>query len=349
MRIAQIAPAWESVPPQGYGGTERVVSYLTEELVRQGHDVTLFATADSQTSARLVSIAERGVRSDANLTDATPLHVAACARVFEMAEEFDILHFHLDYVHFPLVQYSPVPTLTTFHNRLDLPELVPVFRQFRKCPVVSISRSHRKPAAYMNWVGTVYHGLALDLYHLQESPQGYLAFLGRICPEKGVDRAIRIANELGLPLKIASKVDDQQRSYLENEIRPLMSLANVEFVGEIGDREKQDFLGNAAALLFPINWPEPFGLVMIEALACGTPVIAFRNGSVDEVMEHGVSGFICETIEEAVKGVRRIRELSRLRCRQYFEERFSVTRMANDYVALYQAQIESKTARSIST
>lgn len=349
MRIAQIAPAWESVPPQGYGGTERVVSYLTEELVWQGHDVTLFATADSQTSARLIPIAERGVRSDANLSDATPLHVAACARVFEMAEEFDILHFHLDYVHYPLIQYSPVPTLTTLHNRLDLPELVPLFRQFRNCPFVSISRSHRKPAPYVKWAGNVYHGLALDLYHLEENPEGYLAFLGRICPEKGVDRAIRIANQAGLPLKIASKVDDQQRSYLEKEIRPLMSLANVEFVGEIGDRQKQEFLGKARALLFPINWPEPFGLVMIEAMACGTPVIAFRNGSVDEVMEQGVSGFICESIEEAVIGVERIRELSRAQCRRYFEDRFSVTRMAKDYVALYEAQMELKSGRSIST
>ncbi len=232
MRIAQIAPAWESVPPQGYGGVERVVSYLTEELVRQGHDVTLFATADSRTSARLVPIAERGVRSDANLSDATPLHVAACERVFAQAHDFDILHFHLDYVHFPFVRHCRVPTLTTLHNRLDLPEQGPLFQQFQDCPVVSISMSHRKPASFMNWVGNVYHGLPLDLYHLEESPQGYLAFLGRICPEKGVDRAIKIANQVGLPLKIASKVDDQQRNYLEKEIRPLMSLSQVEFVGK---------------------------------------------------------------------------------------------------------------------
>lgn len=347
MRIAQIAPAWESVPPKGYGGTERVVAYLTEELVRQGHEVTLFATADSETSARLVPIGERGVRSDANLTDATPLHVAACDRVLEMADEFDVLHFHLDLVHFPLLKYCPIPAITTFHNRLDLPELVPFFRQFRDCPVVSISLSHRKPAPYLNWAGNIYHGLPLDLYHLEKSPEGYLAFLGRICPEKGVDRAIRIANQTGLPLKIASKVDDQQRNYLETEIRPLMSLSNVEFVGEINDHQKQEFLGNAKALLFPINWPEPFGLVMIEALACGTPVIAFRNGSVDEVMEPGVSGFVCETIEEAVIAVERIRELSRARCREYFEERFSVTRMAKDYLKLYQSQMASKTEGSI--
>jgi len=349
MRIAEIAPAWESVPPKGYGGTERVVAYLTEELVKQGHEVTLFATADSETSARLVPIGEQGVRSDAKLTDATPLHIAACARVLDMADEFDILHFHLDYVHFPLSRYSPVPMVTTFHNCLNPPDFQPLFRQFRDCPVVSISLSHREPAPDLNWVGNIYHGLPLDLYHLEKSPKDYLAFLGRICPEKGVDRAIRIANQTGLPLKIASKVDDKQRKYLEEEIRPLMSLSNVEFVGEIGDHQKQEFLGNARALLFPINWPEPFGLVMIEAMACGTPVIAFRNGSVDEVMEHGVSGFICDHIEEAVIGVERVPELSRARCRQYFEHRFSVTRMANDYVSLYQAQIEPKAGRSIST
>jgi glycosyltransferase involved in cell wall biosynthesis len=295
----------------------------------------------------LVPIAERGVRSDANLSDATPLHVAACEQVFAEAHAFDILHFHLDYVHFPIVRHCRVPSLTTLHNRLDLPEQGPLFRQFQDCPVVSISMSHRKPAHFMNWVGNVYHGLPLDLYHLEESPQGYLAFLGRICPEKGVDRAIKIANQVGLPLKIASKVDKQQQNYLEQEIQPLMSLSQVEFVGEISDQQKQEFLGNATALLFPINWPEPFGLVMIEAMACGTPVIAFRNGSVDEVMQPGVTGFVCETIDEAVLGVKRIQELSRARCRRYFEEHFSVTRMAHDYLAIYQAQIASKTARSM--
>lgn len=347
MRIAQISPVWESVPPQGYGGVERVVSYLTEELVRQGHDVTLFASGESDTSARLVPVSEHAVRSDANLKDPTPLHVAACGLALARAYEFDILHFHVDFVHFPMVESYPVPTVTTFHNRLDLPELVPLFHQFPNCPVVSISQSHRKPAPELNWVGNVYHGLPLDLYHLNESPEDYLAFLGRICPEKGVDRAIEIANQTGFPLKIASKIDDNQREYLETQIRPLMNLSNVEFVGEVSDEQKQGFLGNAVGLLFPINWPEPFGLVMIEAMACGTPVIAFRNGAVDEVMQDGVSGFVCESIEEGVAGVNRISELSRARCRQDFEDRFSVTRMASDYLEIYESLIQQKAGRAV--
>lgn len=337
MRIAQISPAWESVPPQGYGGIERVISYLTEELVRLGHDVTLFATAESKTAARLVPISEHAVRQAPDLHDATPLHVAACAMALKQADAFDVLHFHIDFVHFPLVESTTVPTVTTFHNRLDEPELRPMFEQFAKIPVVSISQSHRTPAPNLNWVANIYHGLPLDLYHLQDTPQDYLAFLGRICPEKGVDRAIKIANRVGMPLKIASKIDDNQRQYLEEEIRPLLDLSDVEFVGEVSDAEKQDFLGNAKALLFPIDWPEPFGLVMIEAMACGTPVIATRCGAVPEVMNDGVTGYVCDNVDECVNAIMKLDRLSREQCRLTFEERFSVTRMANDYVATFEA------------
>ena len=332
MRIAQLSPAWESVPPRGYGGVERVVSYLTEELVRQGHDVTLFASADSATSARLVPICDSGVRETGDQVDAGPIHIAAVQQAYERSEEFDILHFHLDYTHFLLAHDPRVPTVSTMHNRLDLPELQPLFRQFRDVPMVSISFSQRRPAPQLNWVGNVYHGLPLDLYHLSDTRDGYLAFLGRIAPEKGVESAIEIAGRAGMPLKIASKLDRIHQEYADGVG---LHAPHVELVGEVGDGAKQEFLGNATALLFPIDWPEPFGLVMIEAMACGTPVIAFRQGAVPEVIDDGVTGFVCDTVDEAVECVGRVGELSRERCRQRFEERFDLRRVVDEYVSVY--------------
>ena len=334
MRIAQVSPAWESVPPKGYGGVERVVSYLTEELVRQGHDVTLFASGDSCTAGELVPICERAVRGEGQLEDAGPIHIAAVRQAFERAPEFDVIHFHLDYTQFLLECGAEVTSISTLHNRLDLPELRPLFQQFRDVRLVSISMAQRRPAPRLNWVGNVYHGLPRDLYRPSERHDGYLAFLGRISPEKRVDRAVEIARQAGLPLRIASKLDHTHPEHLA-EMESLLQAPHVDFVGEVGDSEKQDFLGNATALLFPIDWPEPFGLVMIEAMACGTPVIAFRNGAVDEVVQDGVSGWICDTIDEAVARVGSIEQLSRERCRGCFEERFDVRRMASDYLAIY--------------
>ena len=334
MRIAQVSPVWESVPPRGYGGVERVVSYLTEELVRQGHDITLFASGDSRTAGHLVPICRRAVRAGGELEDATPVHVAAIRQVFERAEEFDVIHFHLDYTQFLLECGAGVPSISTMHNRLDLPELRPLFRQFRDVRLVSISQAQRRPAPRLNWVGNVYHGLPRDLYRPTERHDGYLAFLGRISPEKRVDRAVEIAKRAGLPLRIASKLDHTRPEHLA-EVEPLLHAPHVDFVGEVGDEEKQAFLGNATALLFPIDWPEPFGLVMIESMACGTPVIAFRNGAVEEVVQNGVTGWICDTVEEAVERVRQVDRLSRTRCRACFDERFDVRRMAADYLAVY--------------
>jgi glycosyltransferase involved in cell wall biosynthesis len=281
------------------------------------------------------------LRLDASCADRLCYHLTEIDQVVEQSDEFDIIHFHIDYLHFPVSRWCRTPHVTTLHGRLDLPDLVPVYRRFRDMPVVSISNSQRRPLPWVNWRGTVYHGLPGDLYSFHPRSQGYLAFLGRISPEKRVDRAIEIARRCGMPLKIAAKVDSADREYYEQSIRPLLSAADVEFVGEIGEREKNDFLGNAAALLFPIDWPEPFGLVMIEALACGTPVVAWRCGSVPEIINHGVSGYICESIDEAARAVERIDTLSRGRCRQEFETRFHVARMAKDYVRLYERLIHA--------
>jgi glycosyltransferase involved in cell wall biosynthesis len=335
MKIAQVAPLFESVPPQGYGGTERVVSYLTEELVRQGHQVTLFASGDSVTQARLVQACARSLRLDQACGDQLAHHMVLLEQVFRQARAFDLLHFHLDYVHFPLAVRQPIPTVTTLHGRLDLPDLVPLYQMFPSLPVVSISDAQRVPLPWVQWLGTVYHGLPEDLYTFRETPGTYLAFLGRISPEKGVEQAIAIAQHAGLPLKIAAKVDRADREYFQAVVQPLLKHSLVEYVGEVGEDHKDAFLGQASALLFPIDWPEPFGLVMIEAMACGTPVIAYPRGSVPEVLEHGVTGWIVEGMEEAVQAVARVPALSRARCRQVFEEHFLASRMAHDYLRIY--------------
>jgi glycosyltransferase involved in cell wall biosynthesis len=339
MKIAQVAPLYESVPPKLYGGTERVVSYLTEELVRQGHDVTLFAAADSTTQARLISPCDRSLRLDSTCRDQLAYHMILLDQVFQLADEFDIIHFHIDYLHYPASRHHEVRRVTTLHGRLDLPELIPLYRRFRHEPLISISNSQRKPLPLANWQGTVYHGLPGDLHTFYSQRGQYLAFLGRISPEKRVDRAIEIARRCGMPLKIAAKIDHVDRHYYEDTIRPLLDQPGIEYIGEIGEDQKSEFLGNACALLFPVDWPEPFGLVMIEALACGTPVVGWRCGSVPEVIDDGVSGLICESIDQAVDAVERACQLSRAGCRQVFESRFHVARMASDYLRIYRRLI----------
>lgn len=339
MKIAQVSPLMESVPPKYYGGTERVVSYLTEELVRQGHEVTLFASGDSITAARHIASCQRALRLEKGCVDQMVHHVLMLEQVFQMAKEFDIVHFHIDYLHFPLSRRYGIPHVTTLHGRLDLDDLTPLYREYRDMPVVSISNDQRRPVPAANWQGTVYHGLPGDLFPFIEAPGKYLAFLGRISPEKRLDRAIEIAIRCNLPLKIAAKVDKVDQEYFQTVIRPLLANPLVEYLGEIGDKEKGDFLGNAIALLFPIDWPEPFGLVMIESMMCGTPVIAYRRGSVPEILTDGETGFIVETLEEAVSAVKKVQNLSRKRCREVFEQRFSVPRMAEDYLSIYQKQL----------
>jgi len=342
MQIAQVAPLFESVPPKRYGGTERVVSYLTEELVRQGHDVTLFASGDSVTAARLIAACRRSLRLDKDCVDQLAHQVVLLEKVFRQAGEFDVIHFHVDYTHFPLSRRSPMPHVTTLHGRLDIPDLIPLYLEFPEMPLVSISNAQREPLPWVNWLATVYHGLPEGLYRFRRERGTYFAFLGRICPEKRVDRAIEIAKRAGMPLKIAAKVDLVDRDYFETAIRPLLRDPLVEYVGEIGEQEKGEFLGNAYALLFPIDWPEPFGLVMIEAMACGTPVIAYREGSVSEVVDEGRTGFIVDTLEEAIQAAERIPELRRADCREVFERRFTVTRMARDYLRVYQSLLDSR-------
>ncbi|HLI12569.1 MAG TPA: glycosyltransferase family 4 protein [Alphaproteobacteria bacterium] len=335
MRIAQIAPLTEAIPPKLYGGTERVVSWLTEELVGLGHDVTLFASGDSVTSAKLHPIWPKALRLDETIRDPHALHFLEMETVYRLAGEFDLLHAHLDYYPFSLFSRQATPFVTTLHGRLDLAEQQPLFTAFSHIPVVSISNAQRRPMPQANWVGTVHHGLPETLLMPQAGKQDYLAFLGRIAPEKAVDRAIRIACQCGVPLKIAAKVDRVDREYFEAEIRPLLDHENVEYIGEINDGEKAAFLGGAIGLLVPIDWPEPFGLVMIEAMACGTPVIAFNRGSVPEVIEDGLTGFVVENVAEAVAAVPRLAQLSRAAIRRRFEERFTARRMAEDYLEIY--------------
>ncbi|MGX2041404.1 glycosyltransferase family 4 protein [Methylocaldum sp. MU1018] len=334
MRIAQVAPLYESVPPKLYGGTERIVHYLTEELVGAGHEVTLFASADSETSATLEPIVSKALRLDRNVIDPLLPHLLMMDQVRKTADEFDVIHFHTGCLHFPVFRECSTPHVTTLHGRLDIRELSHLLKAFPDTPLVSISDYQRKPVAWANWTATVYHGLPEELYTFRAEPGAYLAFLGRISPEKRVDRAIEIAICAGMPLKIAAKVDKADREYFE-QIKSLLDHPLVEFVGEVDEREKNELLGHAYALLFPIDWPEPFGLVMIEAMACGTPVIAFRNGSVPEVMRNARTGFIVEDVRQAVAAVERVGELNRADCRREFEYRFSARRMASDYIRIY--------------
>lgn len=343
MKIAQIAPLAESVPPRLYGGTERVVSYLTEELVRRGHEVTLFASGDSLTAAELVSCTGMALRLNSSVRDAIPYQLMLLEQVRQRANEFDILHFHTDLLQFPLIRSFAHRTVTTLHGRLDLPDLKPLYAAFPEIPIVSISDDQRRPLPEANFVKTIYHGLPKDLLPFNPARGGYLAFLGRISPEKRPDRAIEIAVKTGMPLKIAAKIDKVDEAYWQSTIKPLVDAHdNVEYVGEVNEMGKAKFLGDAAALLFPIDWPEPFGLVMIEAMSCGTPVIAFRNGSVPEIIDYGVSGFIVDTVDAAAQMVGPALRLDRALVRRTFERRFSAGRMAADYLALYRQQQASR-------
>jgi glycosyltransferase involved in cell wall biosynthesis len=340
MRIAQISPLMEAMPPKLYGGTERVVSWLTEELVAMGHDVTLFASGDSVTCAKLAPMRARAIRLDPTVRDPIALHYRMIEQVYRRKDEFDILHSHLDYYPLSLLQRQHVPFLTTLHGRLDMPDYIEIFATFRQAQFVSISNDQRKPIPYLNWLRTVPHGVPADLLAPLPVKQEYAAFLGRICPEKRVDRAIRIAGRAGMELKIAAKVDNADKEYYDTLIRPLIrNNPHVEFIGEINDLQKPAFLSGAHTLLFPIDWPEPFGLVMIEAMACGTPVIAYRAGSVPEVIEEGVTGFIVNDEDEAVAATRRLHELDRGKVRATFDRRWTARRMAEDYVRLYEALV----------
>jgi glycosyltransferase involved in cell wall biosynthesis len=335
VRIAQVAPLHEAVSPRFYGGTERVVSYLTEDLVQLGHDVTLFASGDSETRACLVPICRQALRLDPQCENPVPYEVLALEAVIREADDFDVIHFHDACLHLPWARRMRCATVTTMHGRLDLRDLEPLYREYADVPLVSISNAQREPMPWANWRATVYHGLPDDLYRFHPEPGGYLAFLGRICPEKRVDRAIAIAKRAGIKLKIAAKVDAADEEYFETEIRHLLDEPLVDFIGEIGEGEKEAFLGGAAALLMPIDWPEPFGLVVIEAMACGTPVIAFPFGSMPELIEPRVNGALVESIDEAIAAVEAFAEFDRRRCRRSFEQRFTAARMAKDYIDVY--------------
>jgi glycosyltransferase involved in cell wall biosynthesis len=335
VRIAQLAPLFERVPPRRYGGTERVVSYLTEELVALGHEVTLFASGDSDTTARLTPCAPQALRLGARALDPTAMHLLQAEEALRHAPEFDLIHNHLDHLFYPFARRCEVPVLTTLHGRLDLEWLERVYAEYGEQPVVSISDAQREPLPHLTWAGTVHHGLPRNLYAYHPRGGDYLAFVGRISPEKRVDRAVEIALRSGRRLRIAAKIDPADAAYFRDCIRPLFEHPEVEYVGELGDRDKDAFLGGAAALIFPIDWPEPFGLAMIEALACGTPVIAWRHGSVPEVVDHGVTGFLCDDVASAVRAVAALDRIDRRACRRAFETRFTSERMARDYLALY--------------
>lgn len=347
MRIAQISTLHESVPPTGYGGTERVVHYLTEELVKRGHDVVLFASGDSQTSAQLYPCVPKALRLSGQAADPHVHNAIQLDHVIAHLDDFDILHFHNGHLHFPLARLMEAPHLSTVHGPLHSPEETLLYKHFHQVPLVSISESQREPVPEANWIGTVYHGLPNDLYHYEATAKPYLAFVGRISPEKRLDRAIAIATAVGLPLKVAAKIDPVDTPYFHEQIEPLLrDNPLVEFIGEVDDAGKQELLGHALALLFPIDWPEPFGLVMIEANACGTPVIAWRNGSTPEVIRHGVNGFLVDSIEAAIAAVGQLEHLDRARVRSHFEVRFSVSRQAEDYEQLYRHVIQAHRCHS---
>jgi glycosyltransferase involved in cell wall biosynthesis len=348
LRIAQVAPLYESVPPQLYGGTERVISWLTEELVELGHDVTLFASGDSRTSGRLVPVCPKALWRDPEVRETLPQHVRMLELVLHDLSRFDVIHFHCDYIHFPLIRRLPCANVSTLHGQIHLHDVEALFRECDELPLVSISDAQRRPLPRANWRATVYHGLPRNLHTFEPRPGKYLAFLGRISPEKRLDRAIEIARRAGTPLKVAAKIYDEDRAYFQGTIAPLLNDARsfVEFIGEVGGERKNEFLRNASALLFPIDWPEPFGLVMIEALACGTPVIAWRNGSVPEIIEPGVTGFVVDSLDEASACVRRISQVRRGDCRRAFEERFDSRRMALDYLRVYRQLMADRTARA---
>lgn len=343
MRIAQIAPLFERVPPKMYGGTERVVSWLTEEFVRQGHEVTLFASADSETQAKLVPMVPRGLRHEEGfMYDKLGFQVLMMERVSKLADDFDIIHFHSDYLHLPYALRIPTPSLATMHCRMDYFPLIDILNEHPEYPIVSISDAQRRPAPGLNWLKTIHHGLPQDMYSLNEKGGDYLLFLGRICPEKRPDRAIEIARKAGITLKIAAKVDPVDREYFDSVIKPMLNDPLIEYIGEVNDAQKQELIGNAFALIHPIEFPEPFGLVMIESMACGTPVIAFRTGSIPEVVNDGVTGFVVDDIASAVEALEEVKSLSRPRCRQEFEKRFTSARMVNEHIAAYKQVIASK-------
>ena len=342
MRIAQVAPLYESVPPKLYGGTERVVSYLTEELVGLGHEVTLFASGDSRTTARLVPACDRALWRDPSCRETLPHQVRLMELVFQEERNFDVIHFHCDYLHFPLLRRHATPAVTTLHGQVNLHDVKPFFQEYAEAALVSISDDQRRPLPGANWQATVYHGLPLHLHTFRRQPGDYLLFVGRISPEKRLDRAIEIARRTGRQLKVAAKIYDEDRSYYQSSIEPLLreSRSFVKFVGEVGGRDKDELMGNAYAFLFPIDWPEPFGLVMIESLACGTPVIAWNNGSVPEVLSDGTTGFVVGSVDEAVKAVSEVVNLSRAACRRAFEQRFDAARMARSYVEVYSRLVQ---------
>jgi len=345
LRIAQVAPLYESVPPKLYGGTERVVSWLTEELVRLGHDVTLFASGDSKTEANLVPACERALWRDPACRETLPQHVRLMELVFGRSSDFDVVHFHTDYLQFPLLRYCSTPALTTLHGSVRPHDVGPLFQESAAL-LVSVSDNQRRPMPHARWLATVHHGLPRDLHTFRSRGGGRLAFVGRIAPEKRVDRAIEIARRSGLKLSIAAKIYDEDREYYRDQIKPLIdaSASFVEFLGEVGDSDKDRLLGEAAALLFPIDWPEPFGLAMIEALACGTPVIAWRNGSIPEIIEDGKTGFIVDTIAQAVLAVRKLDCIDRLTCRKAFEDRFDSSQMARGYLRIYDRLVRERRA-----
>jgi glycosyltransferase involved in cell wall biosynthesis len=337
LKIGLVAPLYEAVPPKLYGGTERVVAHLADALVDLGHDVTLFSSADASTRAHLIPVRNQAIRLDPHpLKSDLAAHLTQLDEVRRRADTFDVLHFHVDLLHFPFFTDIAARTVTTLHGRLDIKDLAEAYQRWPDYPLVSISESQRQPLAFANWISTVHHGLPAEFY--EYSPQaggGYLAFLGRISPEKRPDRAIAIAKRAGIPLKIAAKVDAVDRAYYHDVIEPLMQDPLIEYVGEIGDDQKSSFLGNALALLFPIDWPEPFGLVMIEAMACGTPVIAWNCGSVPEIVRDGVTGRVVGSEDEAISAVEQVAALDRQRIRQEFDSHFSSTVMANNYLRVY--------------